>query len=111
MVITSSATLYARAFKSGMDPSRVVSAPYVQQQLPAPTLTPGSGWFTTAVSVTMTTATGGATIRCTTDGSMPTDSSPVCSRLTLTATTNLLARAFKSGLAASNLAGGTYTIS
>ena len=111
VVITSSATLYARAFKSGMDPSRVVSAPYVQQQLPAPTLTPGSGWFTTAVSVTMTTATGGATIRCTTDGSMPTDSSPVCSRLTLTATTNLLARAFKSGLAASNLAGGTYTIS
>jgi hypothetical protein len=58
----------------------------------------------------MSCATSGATIRYTTNGSDPTSSSTVYSGpLTLSATTTLKARAFKSGMTDSAVASGTYT--
>ena len=61
--------------------------------------------------MTITCATGGATIRYTTDGSDPTAASTLYSGpVTLTATTTLQARAFKAGLTTSAAASGLYTL-
>lgn len=106
-----STTVKARAFKSGMAPSAVASASYDPvQKIAAPLLNPTPGIFTGSVIVNLVTPTSGATIRCTTDGTAPTNSSLVCGRFTLTTTATLRARAFKTGMGASDLAAGTYTV-
>jgi hypothetical protein len=78
----------------------------------APSFSPVAGTYTSAQNVTITSATSGATIRFTTDGSTPSTtvgtvySSPVA----IGSTTTLKAIAYKSGNANSTVTTGVYTI-
>ncbi len=77
-----------------------------------PTFSPVGGTYTTAQSVAISCATSGATIRYTTNGSDPTSSSTAYTGpITVSATTTIKAKAFKSGLTDSGIASATYTIS
>jgi len=75
-----------------------------------PTFSPAPGSYTTSVTVTLSDTTSGATIHCTTDGSTPTASSPVCNSVTISSTTLLQAIATASGFSNSAVTKGTYSI-
>ena len=77
-----------------------------------PSFTPGPGAYATAQTVTIGTSTSGATIRYTTDGSMPSETAGTVysSALSISADTTLNAIAYKSGLADSLVAPGVYLI-
>jgi uncharacterized repeat protein (TIGR03803 family) len=84
-----------------------------------PAFSPAAGTYTSAQSVAITSATGGATIAYTTDGSTPTESGGSVTNGTLLsnggsvsigATTRLNAIAFESGFTDSPIASGLYTI-
>jgi len=76
-----------------------------------PTATPPAGTFTTAQSVTLTTATTGAAIYYTTDGTNPTTASTLYSAaINISATTTLKAIAVKDGINNSALLTAVYTI-
>ncbi|HYF48607.1 MAG TPA: chitobiase/beta-hexosaminidase C-terminal domain-containing protein [Planctomycetota bacterium] len=77
----------------------------------APTFTPNGGSFTGSTTVTIASATAGATIRYTLDGSDPVATSPqYTAALTVNATTTIKARAFKAGMADSDVSAATFTI-
>jgi hypothetical protein len=80
-----------------------------QSTVATPTFSPVPGTYSSAQSVTLSDMTGGAAIHCTTDGSTPTTSSPVCTSLTINTTTLIRAIAVANGNS-SSVAGGTYTI-
>jgi len=85
--------------------------PRQQQKVATPVFSPAPGTFTGSVTVSISCATSGATIRYTTDGSNPTSSSmQYTGPITLNSTTALKTRAFKSGMTDSDVATGTYTI-
>lgn len=77
----------------------------------APAFSPGGGSYTSAQSVTITTATSGASIRYTTDGSTPgaTAGTLYSGPVNIATTTTLKAIAYKSGLADSPVSSATYT--
>ena len=76
-----------------------------------PTFSPSPGTYNNSVNVTISTTTSGATIRYTTNGSDPTSSSTVYSKaITVSSTTTIKAKAFKSGMTDSATATATYTI-
>ncbi len=81
-------------------------------QLPAPTFSPAAmAFLTDSLDVTLACATAGATIRYTLDGSEPASSSAAYSApITITGTTTIKAKAFKSGYVASDTVSATYTI-
>jgi hypothetical protein len=112
ITFTQTTTLKAMAAASGMSNSAVASATYtIQQRVAAPTLSPAGGTYTASVTVTMSDATGGATVYYTTDGSTPTTASSVyAGPITLTQTTTLKAMAAASGMTNSAVASATYTI-
>ena len=75
-----------------------------------PTITPNGGSFTNSVSVTLATATSGASIYYTTDGSSPTQSSKLYTgAMTLTTSAVVKAKAFKSGYNPSAEASASFT--
>lgn len=77
-----------------------------------PTFSPNGGTFAASVSVSLATATSGATIRYTTDGSTPTSSSATYSGpFTISSSATVKAFAAKSGMADSAVVSATYTIS
>ena len=113
VTLTNSATLKAAAFMSGYSPSGVASASFTinQPTVTTPTITPNGGSYTGSVSVTMTTATAGAAIYYTTDGTTPTQSSiPYGSAMTLTNSATIKAAAFKTGYNPSGVASAAFTI-
>jgi len=76
-----------------------------------PTFSPAGGSFSTAQSVTIATATAGATIRYTLDGSTPTATSLVFSGpITIASSTTVKAIGLKPGLSNSAVASAVYTI-
>ena len=90
------------------------------QTVAAPTFNPLAGTYTSAQTVAITSATSGATIVYTTDGTAPTESGgtvthgtvlPIGGSVTISVTTTLKAMAFKSGMTDSPLTTGLYTIS
>jgi hypothetical protein len=96
----------------GMTDSAVASATYtIQQQAATPSFRPAAGTYTNSVTVTISTATSGATIRYTTDGTTPTTGSAVYTGpITLTQSRTIRAIAVKSGMLDSAVASATYTI-
>jgi hypothetical protein len=76
-----------------------------------PTINPNGGSFTGSVSVTLQTATSGASIYYTTDGSAPTQSSTLyASAITLAGNALLNAKAFKNGFNPSAQANANFTV-
>ncbi len=76
-----------------------------------PTFDPAGGSFVETASVQLGCATGGATIRYTTDGSEPTESSPeYTAPISLSETTTLRACAFAAGMSPSAIASATFGI-
>jgi len=117
--LTSTTMLKARAFMAGMADSEVASATYTITAAAAPppgtvatpTFSPEGGTYGDWVDVTITCATGTATIRYTTDGSDPDETSTTYTGpIQLTETTTLKARGFKAGLSSSPVAEATYAI-
>jgi len=76
----------------------------------APTFSPPPATYTNSVTVTLSDTTSGATIHCTTDGTAPTSSSPVCSSVAINSTTLLQAIAVVGGFSNSAVSSGTYSI-
>lgn len=75
-----------------------------------PVASPAAGTFDTSTSVTLTTATSGADIYYTVDGSTPTSSSTKYTQaIALSATTTIKAIAIKEGYYDSTVFSGTYT--
>ncbi|MCS7304453.1 MAG: chitobiase/beta-hexosaminidase C-terminal domain-containing protein [Thermoguttaceae bacterium] len=71
---------------------------------------PGSRFLIPPLMVTISCATPGATIRYTTDGSNPNETSPVyTSPLSITRTTTIKAQAYRDGMQPSAIAVATYT--
>jgi Bacterial Ig-like domain/Chitobiase/beta-hexosaminidase C-terminal domain/Bacterial Ig domain len=76
-----------------------------------PVIVPNGGSYTGSVSVTVTTATPGATLRYTLDGTDPSAASPAYSAaLILTTSTTVKARGFKAGLTDSAVATAAFTV-
>ncbi len=111
--VPTSATLKAIAYKTGYTTSSVLSAAYVLTAA-APVASPAAGSYDEAQEVTLSSATDGASIRYTVDGSTPSDSVgtlytggiiPVAASLTLKAI------AYKTGYTNSSVLSAAYVIS
>ena len=75
-----------------------------------PVITPNGGVFNTPQTVTITCETEDAIIRYTLDGSEPTETAtPYSSSITISTTTTLKAKAWKTGIQASNTRTATFT--
>ncbi len=110
--VSSNTTLKAIGVKSGSTTSAVATAAYViGTPVATPTFSPAGGQYSSAQTVTISTATSGSTIRYTTDGSQPTASSTLYSGpISVPSTRTINAIGIKSGLANSAVASATYTI-
>jgi alpha-tubulin suppressor-like RCC1 family protein len=106
--VDASMVLKARAWSTGYLPSAVASASYALQ-VATPIVTPAGGLFLAPVAVAVSCATPGAVIRCTTDGTDPSETSALCPTLVST-TTDLRARAFRTDWAPSSVAHASYQI-
>jgi len=113
VLVDRSTTLKAKAFKTGYTTTATKIASYQIDLGTAatPTFDPLPGTYTSAQAVTIATATSGAVIRYTVDGTAPTFTSPIYSGpVSIDATTTLKAVAFKAEWTASGTASGTYTL-
>ncbi len=115
--ISGNTTLKAIAYKAGSTDSNVVSATYAinpPPQAAAPTFSPGTGTYTSAQNVAITSATSNVTIHYTTDGSMPNEtvgtvySGPV--NVSAIGITTINAIAFEAGFTDSTVTSAAYTI-
>jgi len=83
----------------------------IPPKVATPTFSPAQGTYSSSQSVAISCGTAGATIRYTTDGSEPTSSSTAYSDpISVSATTTVKAKAFKSGMTDSDTATATYTV-
>ncbi len=113
--IGTTTTLKAIAYESGFTDSTVTSGLYTisTPQVAAPAFSPAAGTFTSAQTVTISTATGGASIRYTTDGvTTPTETvgTIYSGSVLISSTTTLQAIAYKAGMTDSTVTSGLYTI-
>jgi Chitobiase/beta-hexosaminidase C-terminal domain/Regulator of chromosome condensation (RCC1) repeat len=110
--LTTSTTLKTRAFRKGWEASEVRKDVYVIRigSLRPPTLSPPGGTYRGSVDISMT-ADPGATIHYTTDGSEPSETSPVLAgSLRLTADSRVRARAFRVDYEPSAVAEGAFAV-
>ncbi len=110
VTISQSANLRAFAYKGTVPPSDVVTGEYFIQAA-TPVFNPPAWTYATAQNVTITTSTTGSTIHFTTDGSVPTTSSPIYSSpIPVSVTTTIRAIAVKAGVTNSPVAEGPFEI-
>lgn len=112
--VTTTSTIKAIAVKPNYQNSNVstlevtITAPTVA----TPVFTPASGAYADSVAFSIACATEGAEIRYTLDGSNPTETSTLYTTpVTLTATTTVIAKAFKTDWFASETVTAVYTVS
>lgn len=85
--------------------------PEDQQTVATPTFNPVGGTYSTSQNVSISTTTPNATIRYTTNGSEPTSTSTIYSSpISVSQTTTIKAKAYRSGWINSSIASATYTI-
>jgi N-acetyl-beta-hexosaminidase len=112
LAIAATTTVRARTFLSTCSPSAAASGTYQitpAQTAPTPTFSPAPGAQPLNASITIATADPFATIRYTTDGTEPTESSSLYSGpMTLTGPLNLKAKAYRSGYGPSATAAAVY---
>ncbi|MDP4290230.1 MAG: chitobiase/beta-hexosaminidase C-terminal domain-containing protein [Bacteroidota bacterium] len=112
ITIGTNTTLKTIAVKNGMSDSQISSATYaIQLPAAAPTFTPAAGIYSSAQNVTISSATLGATIYYTTDGSMPTTASMLYTGpVNIAINTSLRAIAVMNGMTNSQVTTGNYVI-
>lgn len=116
--LTSSTTVRAIAANAGGTASTITTVTYTVtvgpppgEQVATPVFSPAAGFYTATVQVSISTATSGATIHYTTDGTIPTTASPVYSApFAVSVTRTVKALGVKAGLADSVVASATYTL-
>ena len=116
IAVSTTTTLRAIATAAGHAESASSSAAYViDAQVPpraaAPTFSPGAGTYPSAQDVTLASATPGAVIHCSQDGSEPTEATPACAQpIVVSATTTIRAIATAAGHTPSAVASAAYVI-
>ena len=112
ITVSGTSTIKAVAYASGLADSTVSTATYTIKVVAAPAFSPAGGTYGTPQTVTLSTATSGASIRYTTDGSAPSETAGTLygGAVTVSASTTINAIAYKSGWADSAVAGATYII-
>lgn len=118
VTVATSQTLKAIASKSTFTDSTVGSAAYtINGAVAVPTFFPVAGTYTSTQSVTLATATSGATICYTVDGSTPTASAGTCTHgttystaISVSTTQTIKAIGSKSAFTDSSVASALYTI-
>ncbi|MCC5841937.1 MAG: SUMF1/EgtB/PvdO family nonheme iron enzyme [Opitutales bacterium] len=107
-----SGTLTVNADATGGTATHPLSGTGVAQpQVAMPVITPNGGTHLGSVTVSLSTATSGATIRYTTNGSNVTSGSPVYTApFTLSSSATVRARAFRSGYVESEQASASFTV-
>ena len=116
-LLTADTVVIARAFRNAYVTSSASTAIFTLSSGPPgaaaamPLITPNGGRFQGSVSITLSTATAGATLRTTLDGTDPTvDSREYTGPFVLDSLATLRARAFKSGLAPSPVSRATFLV-
>lgn len=113
LTFTSTTTLKAKGFRSGMTDSSVTSATYTitAKTTATPTFNPGGGTYTGTQSVSISDSTPGNTIYYTKDSSTPTTgSTKYTSPISVSSTTTIKAIATASGYNQSAVGSAIYTI-
>lgn len=109
LTLAAGARLRARALRAGWLDSEEVAADYTFRVAP-PTFSPGSGELLAGGEVLLASATPGARVRVTDDGSTPgLDAALVNGPLRVVRPTTITARAFKTGWLPSTSSSATYT--
>ncbi len=110
--VLSSMTIKAKAFKTDWLASNTVAGKYeITGRVASPAFSPDPGIYPTNQSVALSCSTPEAVIRYTTNGSDPSESSPVYSEaLSVSSSMTLRAKAFKEDWLASDTVTGEYTI-
>jgi alpha-tubulin suppressor-like RCC1 family protein len=115
LLVNTTTQVRAKAFKTDMTASATATGLYVIDTgvVDTPRFSPGSGTYPAFQTVTITTETPGATIHYTTNGAEPAESDPVIASggtVTVNQSMTLKAKAWKTGLAASNSGRADYWI-
>ena len=112
ITVGSTQTVKAIASGAGYSASPVGTAAYtIHLTAAAPTFSPAAGTYTSAVTVTFSDATSGATIYFTTNGTTPTTgSTKYTGPVTVSATATIKAIAVATGYANSSVSSAAYTI-
>ncbi len=109
--VTSNITIKAIAVKAGTPDSQVMSESYTIMPAETPTANIRGGTVTSGTTITLSTATVGATIYYTTDGSTPSNTStPYTSPISVTSNITIKAIAVKTGTPDSQVMSESYTI-
>jgi alpha-tubulin suppressor-like RCC1 family protein len=109
--LAQSTTLKAKAWKSNYLPSAIATATYTLK-VATPGLSPGTGTYSVAQTVTVTCSEAGADIHYTTNGADPTQSDTSIASggtIAVSGPTTLKVKAWKAGWTASDTAVGTYS--
>jgi hypothetical protein len=110
ILIARTTTIRAFAVAGGMTDSDEAAATYTVAAVP-PSFSPQGGTYSQTQSVSLATATSGAAIHYTVDGSTPTTGSPVYTApIAVTRSTTIRAIAAASGLVNSAVSSATYTL-
>jgi uncharacterized repeat protein (TIGR03803 family) len=113
VTIATTTTLNAIAYKAGLADSPVTSGTYsILPQAAAPTFSPAAGTYTSGQTVAISTATSGASIQYTTDGTTPSETNGTLysGPVTINRTTNFQAIAYETGYADSAVTSAVYSV-
>jgi hypothetical protein len=113
VTISATTTINAIGYSVGLIDSTVTSATYtISPVVATPTFSPGSGTYTSAQTVTISTTTSSASIRYTTDGSTPSETTGVLYNgpITVRSSITINAIAYATGMTDSTISSATYSL-
>jgi hypothetical protein len=111
--VSATTSIQAIAVLAGDNNSAIASGTYFINASPTattPMFNPLPGTYNSAQTVMLSDTTPGAVVHCTTNGTMPSASSPVCTSISVSTTTTIEAIAVATGYNNSPVTTGTYTI-